>query len=1717
MTPERWKQVEELFQSALERPAGGQRAAFLDEVCGGDAELRRQVDALIDSHERAGSSKEAPARAAANATVEEPRDELAGSIVGRRIGAYQVVREIGRGGMGAVYLAARADDVFDRRVAIKLVKRGMDTDFILRRFRHERQILANLDHPNIARLFDGGTTEDGLPYFVMEYIDGQPIHHYCDTRRLSVTERLRLFRLVCAAVAYAHQSRVIHRDIKPGNILVTADGTPKLLDFGIAKLLNPEMITDTYDPTGTALRLMTPEYASPEQVRGEPITAASDVYSLGVLLYELLSGHRPYPLLSRLPHEVARVICEVNPERPSVIIGNVDGILLTDGIKNQNAATAEAVARCRNAASVEILRRELAADLDGVVLKAMRKETSERYLSVEQFSEDIRRHLDGLPVSAMLLIPGHDNIADGGGHVAGLLREPATVDRSIAVLPLKTLRLGGTDDTGDEYLGLGLADAVINRLSNIRRITVRPTSSVLKYMQEANDPFTAGEELGVGFVLDGRIQRIGDRIRVTVQLVSMRDGAPLWASQFDEKYTDILSLEDSISAQVAEALIPKLTGEEREQLTKRGTDNPEAFEAYLRGRYHWNTYTEEGLAKAIVHFNQAIAVDPSYAAAYTGVADYYNWLGVYSVLPPRECFSAAKEAATRAIAIDDTLAEAFTSLGFAVWAYDWDWRESERLFKRALELNPNYLPAHEWYAHVLGSSGRHPEAIAEMRRAIELDPQSAALAAMFAFELRVARQYDEGVEQLRRAIAIEPNNHLVLQGFGWVYGQQARFEEALAATGRAVELSGRTHLTLWTHGYMLAVSGREREARQVLTELHDAARHRYVSPCFMALINTGLGDYDEAFKCLDRAVDLRDYWLVWLGVEPRFDALRSDPRFRQLLKRIEAGKLKSGAQATTIIDASFAPASRVAGHHDAAHHRHDDEATSPSHVVDTLGDGVGARPLMRRLPAAALAVLLALTASTVLYFKPWATGVRRLTALTRLTGDIAVDWQPKWSPDSSRLVFTSFRDGKPEIYATGIDGNGLARLTLNTTEDFTPAWSPDGKKIAFVSKRDGNDEIYVMNADGGNQTNISNNAAVDSRPAWSPDGMSIVFTSNRAGPPDNHEIYLMDIDGNKVTRLTTSEAFESDPSWSSDGGKIAFASNRDGNFEVYVMDPDGGNQMNISNNAAFDGKPVWAPDGRRLAFTSNRDGDPNNYDIWVMSAGGGDARRLTDNPKVDDEPAWSPDGSMIAFQSERDGNFEIYVTPADAPGGGRAKRTGAPSIAVLPFKTEEASGEDVYLGFGLADAVTARIGQLRQISVRPSSAVRRYLNTSKSAAQIGQELDVDYVLTGLIKRAGDGVAVTARLTDARDGGTLWEEKYDERSTDIAAMQGKISERVTRAMTLELTSDEQQLLAKRYTDNGEAYQLYLAGRYHWGKRTGEALKQAIYLFEQALSKDRNYALAYAGLADCYALLSWYNSPPPPDAFPKAKEAAMRAIQLDEGLAEAHASLAFVLLYYERDWAGAEREFRRAIELNPSYATAHHWYAFNLAAMGRHNEALAEIKRAQELDPNSLIIGTAVANVLYYARQYDQTIEQCLRMLEVDPGFIPAYMVLRGAYTSKGLHDEAAAILQKENSYAGDHLGKVARLAHLHAAAGRRDEAHTALGELRRLRRQQPLFAYEIATVHAQLKENDEAFAWLATAERERTIGFAFIKVDPDLDNLRADPRFDAMLQRIGLTQ
>ncbi len=368
MTPERWRQIEEIFQTVIER-ASDERKAALTQYCGSDAELRREVESLLD-HEVPDAFIQEPIRDAAQALSLQAGAEL----IGQRLGAYRVTRLLGHGGMGTVYEATRADERFEQRAAIKIIKGGMDTAFVRDRFTRERRILARLEHPHIARLIDGGETEEGLPYFVMEFVEGQPIGEYCAANQLSINERLKLFRQVCAAAQFAHQSLVIHRDLKPSNILINKDGVPKLLDFGIAKLLDPDTADDAAHTT-TGLRMMTPEYASPEQVRGKNITTASDIYSLGVILYELLTGIRPHQFKTRSPLEIERAICETETEKPSSAVS-------------------------RSTTAPARLRKQLVGDLDNIVLMAMRKEPERRYQSVEQFSEDIRRHLDGLPVIA---------------------------------------------------------------------------------------------------------------------------------------------------------------------------------------------------------------------------------------------------------------------------------------------------------------------------------------------------------------------------------------------------------------------------------------------------------------------------------------------------------------------------------------------------------------------------------------------------------------------------------------------------------------------------------------------------------------------------------------------------------------------------------------------------------------------------------------------------------------------------------------------------------------------------------------------------------------------------------------------------------------------------------------------------------------------------------------------------------------------------------------------------------------------------------------------------------------------------------------------------------------------------------------------------------------------------------------------------------------------
>jgi non-specific serine/threonine protein kinase/serine/threonine-protein kinase len=389
---ENWPKVKEIFSAALELKPD-ERISFLNTACAADENLRSEVLGLLSAHDSSGDFIQHPAVVDVGFLVNDDTNHSA-AAAGQHIGTYEIIRELGRGGMGAVYLASRADEAFDKQVALKLIKRGMDSDAIIKRFVMERQILANLDHPNIARMIDGGTTEDGLPYFVLEYIEGTTITRYCDEHKLNTLERLKLFLQVCAAVQFAHQNLIVHRDLKPSNIIVTKDGTPKLLDFGIAKLLS---VDSALVETETIGRLFTPEYASPEQLRGLPITTTSDVYALGVVLYELLSGHRPFSLASRSVEEIARMITTSEPLKPSVVITRHEATPHTDD--GHHSLTPEGISRTREG-NVDKLRRRLVGDLDNILLKALRKEPERRYASVQDLSADLQRHLTGLPVLA---------------------------------------------------------------------------------------------------------------------------------------------------------------------------------------------------------------------------------------------------------------------------------------------------------------------------------------------------------------------------------------------------------------------------------------------------------------------------------------------------------------------------------------------------------------------------------------------------------------------------------------------------------------------------------------------------------------------------------------------------------------------------------------------------------------------------------------------------------------------------------------------------------------------------------------------------------------------------------------------------------------------------------------------------------------------------------------------------------------------------------------------------------------------------------------------------------------------------------------------------------------------------------------------------------------------------------------------------------------------
>jgi TolB-like protein/Flp pilus assembly protein TadD len=1708
MTPERWRQVEEIFQEALDLQPD-QRNQYILEACSGDDMLRRDVQLLLSQHDSAGELLEVPVYGNTDLGMLHFSEEI-DPMIGRRLGAYRIEREIGRGGMGAVYEAVRVDNEFNKRAAIKLVKRGMDTDFILRRFRKERQILAALDHPHIAGLLDGGTTEDGLPYFVMEFIEGQPLYSYCDTNQLNIVERLKLFRPICDAVHYAHQKQVVHRDIKPSNVLVTSEGVPQLLDFGIAKLLNPQIAGDiTHDPTATAMRLMTPEYASPEQVQGAPTNPTTDVYSLGVLLYELLTGHRPYRLVNRAPHEIARVICEESPAPPSIIITRVED-LLPSLYKGDEATTLKRLYSTRSA-TPESLRRALSGDLDSIVMQALRKEPEWRYQTAAELRDDITRYLEGRPVS---------DLPDPPRLTLGLKHEPLSNENSLAVLPLKVLDLNQADAAPD-FLGTGLADALITRLSAVRNFAVRPTSSVLRYGADA-DPLRAGRELGVMFVLDGRIRRSADRIRITIQLLNVQDETTAWAGQFDEQFTDVLNLEDTISSHVAEAIVPQLTVDERLRLAKRGTNNPQAHEAYLRGRFYWNTFTEEGFAKAIVCYQQAIALDSQYALAHAGVAAYHNWLGVFSVMPFSECAAAAYEAASTAVEIDPTLAEAHAALGQAILCRDFAWASAEHELVRSIELDPNYPPSRVWYALQLTMEGRFSEAMREAHTARDLDPMAIISRFCVVWCSYHSRRFDEAFRLAKATLESEPTNLMMLYGLSFACGGLGRHDEAIEAAARAVELMGKASHTLGRLGCAYAAAGKAAEAEDVLRDMEQLATRRYVSPYHLALVNATLGRVEATLDLLDRAYELNDAKLLWLAVDPELDTLHGHPRFNDILR-----KLDHRLAALPTISSQL---------------RADQEsiAVLPLRVLSPAGDNTGDEYLGIGLTDA---IITRLSNVQRLVVRPTSSVLRyHGSAVDPLIAgrDLGIDY----------IVDGTLRRVGNRIRVTAQLLNvseGVTRWAEHFDEDSTDVLQIEDS----ISERVATALLPQLTGDEQRQLSKRGTDVAEAFEAYLR-GRYYWNSYTEAGLAKALECYkhAIELDPNYALAYTGIADYYN---WLGVFGIKPFAecasAAKQAASKAIELDSTSAEAYSALGFAIachdFDWAVAEAQHRRAIEINPNYATAHHWYGFHLLMEGRFEealyqvlqARQLDPlSPSIMQALGWCYyqmrrfDESLATYRNMLEAVPEFsygLVTYAWS-----LRHTGGVDEAVITAEKalEFSSGGQLFVAvLGGAYAAAGRVTDAQAV-----------LEQLEKMADHGYVSPYHCALIHLhLGNRQEAIVQLRKAAELRDAWVVWlgvEPQWDPlrgdpafeailRETRNPIIQRKplqvnaaaASRRRQPAPQTSATSPISSPAPETQTgENEEARQLYTAGRYYSTRRTAEGLRQAIERFERAVELDPEFAIAHAELADCYSLLNWYVEPPPEGAWQRAKESAIRAVEADPNLAEAHASLGFVRLHYDRDWAEAERELRTAILLRPSNQVAHRWYAFSLSAMGRHEEAYAEIEKARQISPQSPVIATAVANVLFLAGKFDEAIAQCRKALELDHGSVAAHTVLRWSFEQKGMHNEALAAYEQERSFAGDTPTTMAKRAHVLAAIGKFEEASTILNELLEKRNENWVTAYEIAIIYTLLGEPDNAFNWLWQAEREHAVGFTFVRVDPHLANLRSDKRFSELIRETDKT-
>ena len=788
-------------------------------------------------------------------------------MIGQTISHYRITEQLGAGGMGVVYKAQ--DSRLERAVALKFLPEKLaQQPQALERFRREARAASALNHPGICTIYDVGE-QDGQAFIAMEFIDGETLRSHIHGKPLAVQEVLELGIQIAEALEAAHAEGIIHRDIKPANIFVTKRGRAKVLDFGLAKLIPKGIASgdgDSSDASASANSIVgiisgTPSYMSPEQVRGDDLDPRTDIFSLGLVLYEMATGRQAFG-------------------------GGTGGAVI------------EAVLT-RPPAPVRSINPDIPPTLEAIIDKALNKNREQRYQHTTEMVAElqrVKRDFDAGPrdrlgetqsIPAATVSPASTSSnpsSRSSTQHSGTFRAPRVSKTigSLAVLPFENV----SRDPENDYLSDGITGSLINNLATVPKLRVMAQSTVFRYKGREIDPQAVGRELNVRAVLTGRMMQSGGSLRIGTELVDVATGSQLWGAQFDRKPGDIFVIQDEISNEISGKLRLQLTLGERKRLTKRHTEDHEAYRLYLQGRHHWNRWTEEGFYKAIEYFEKAVEKDPGYALAHAGVADSYVLLGWNSYLPPKDAFPKGKAAALTALQFDPDLGEAYASLAAVLWLHDWQWQAAQKEFARSLELNPCYPTANHWYAEYVMTMGRQVEAIAKMRGSQELDPLSLIINDAIGWASYMARRYDDALAQLLRTVELDPNYPVTYWILGLLYRITGRYDLAISAGEKGVSLSGGSPLMRAALAHTYGKAGKRAEAQQILNELSALAKCKYVAPHFFAGIHIGLGEYDRAIEYLEKSYEEHSHWLIYLHIDPSMDELRSDPRFQDLLKRV---------------------------------------------------------------------------------------------------------------------------------------------------------------------------------------------------------------------------------------------------------------------------------------------------------------------------------------------------------------------------------------------------------------------------------------------------------------------------------------------------------------------------------------------------------------------------------------------------------------------------------------------------------------------------------------------------------------------------------------------------------------------------------------------------------------------------------------------------------------